>query len=154
MIRNHGLRLSVVLLLASGSAQGAELPAMGDYAYGFPIETQEQADYYEIELPLTLYSSVADPRLRDLGVYDGNGRPCRGSSSLRLRRTASRRSALPSKPSLSAEARLTVRKRSWCFSNRLAKALGWRSSRAPRRCPKPMRGRAPTFWTYAKKSGR
>ncbi len=52
-----------------------EIPAPDAYAYGWPIEPQTPADYYELELPLEVYRSVADPSLRDIGVYNARGEP-------------------------------------------------------------------------------
>jgi len=51
------------------------MPAPDAYAYGWPIELEAPADFYEFELPLEVYRSVADPALRDIGVYNARGEP-------------------------------------------------------------------------------
>lgn len=76
-------RLALLLLIGlgidTGSAQGttgrAEVPPMDGYAWGFQILTREEASFYSVRLPLTVYRSVTDPQLRDAGVYDAAGRP-------------------------------------------------------------------------------
>jgi len=52
-----------------------ELPALSDYAWGFPIRTGDNASFYSVELPLAVNRSVTDPDLRDAGVYNGDGKP-------------------------------------------------------------------------------
>lgn len=63
------------LCLPLGETLAADVPEMGEYAYGFPVQTGQMADYYRLKLPFIVYDSVSDPRLRDLGVYDANGQP-------------------------------------------------------------------------------
>ncbi|MFK7957868.1 MAG: DUF3999 domain-containing protein [Lysobacterales bacterium] len=50
-------------------------PRQDQYAYGFPIQTATEASFYSVELPLEVYQSVSDQRLRDAGVYNANGQP-------------------------------------------------------------------------------
>ena len=50
-------------------------PALSDYAWGFPIQTSENASFYSVELPLEVNQSVTDPDLRDAGVYNSDGKP-------------------------------------------------------------------------------
>ena len=74
------LILSCSLLLsfaadAQTSETAAELPALSDYAWGFPIRTSGNASFYSVELPLEVNRSVTDPDLRDAGVYNGDGKP-------------------------------------------------------------------------------
>jgi len=74
-------RLALLLAGLSGSQllNAAEVPAMGEYAYGFPIRLEQTqaspSDFNSIEIPLILYQSIADPGLRDVGVYDASGQP-------------------------------------------------------------------------------
>lgn len=67
------------LLPFVGNAQSgdtsADVPQLKDYAWGFPIETGGPASFYTVELPLEVNQSVTDPALRDLGVYNSDGRP-------------------------------------------------------------------------------
>lgn len=73
---NHHLSVALLWTTLVGTIGfAAELPPPDAYAYGFAVETTDAADYYEIALPLAVYRSTADPRLRDLGVYDRQGRP-------------------------------------------------------------------------------
>jgi hypothetical protein len=69
--------LGSVLLwaLLSVALNAADLPGRDDYAYGFPLTAGEDSEYYTLELPLDVYRSVADPALRDIGVYNADGQP-------------------------------------------------------------------------------
>ncbi|MDX1404600.1 MAG: DUF3999 family protein [Woeseiaceae bacterium] len=75
------LPLLLVALLAPDllGAQVAEtpqvIPQIRDYAWGFPIETDQVASFYSLELPLEVYRSVSDPALRDAGVFNSEGNP-------------------------------------------------------------------------------
>lgn len=74
------LLVSFVLLFpVAGSAQSgepaADAPKLLDYAWGFPIETGESASFYSVELPLEVNQSVTDASLRDVGVFNSNGKP-------------------------------------------------------------------------------
>jgi hypothetical protein len=57
------------------AAPSRPAPSPSAYAWGWPIEAQGPADYYEFTLPLAVYRSVADPELRDVGVFDARGEP-------------------------------------------------------------------------------
>lgn len=63
------------LSLQLGQTLAADVPEMGEYAYGFPVQIEQAGDYYRLELPYIVYDSVSDPGLRDLGVYDAGGQP-------------------------------------------------------------------------------
>lgn len=72
--------LFVLLLVAyAGAAQtedpSADTPRLSDYAWGFPIEAGEAASFYSVELPIELNRSVADASLRDVGVFNSDGKP-------------------------------------------------------------------------------
>ena len=70
--------LAVVLASAAAAAAPTDrdaVPAAESYAYGWPITPAAPADFYELELPLEVYRAVADPSLRDLGVYNADGEP-------------------------------------------------------------------------------
>ena len=69
----RALLLFAFALLTSAHAQ--DMPGANDYAYGWPVVTEETADFYEIELPLETYQSATNPTLRDLGVYNYDGNP-------------------------------------------------------------------------------
>lgn len=68
---------AVLVLAASGarSAPEEDMPSPLDYAYGWPIEQQSASGFHEFDLNLEVYQSVADPGLRDVGVYDARGEP-------------------------------------------------------------------------------
>jgi hypothetical protein len=78
---NNAVRCAVipcfaVLLCTPGIAQTPpELPALADYAWGFPIQLGGDKSFYSIQLPLQVNQSVSDPQLRDAGVYNAEGRP-------------------------------------------------------------------------------
>ena len=65
----------VLLVPITIGAQSAEIPALSDYAWGFPIEVSEDASFYSVELPLEVNQSVTNPALRDAGVYNSAGNP-------------------------------------------------------------------------------
>lgn len=77
----------------------AEVPALGEYAYGFPIQLQQPPeDFNSIEVPLHLYQSVTDAGLRDVGIYDAAGQP--------VPRVLRPRKQQPAKPEASTPLRL------------------------------------------------
>ncbi len=63
----------LIAIVAFG--QSAEVPPASDYAYGWPVIIDKPADFYEIRLPLEVYQTATDARLRDMGVYNGRGLP-------------------------------------------------------------------------------
>jgi len=65
--------LGLALLAMAGPAKAEEIPASGSYAYGFPITGGEGAEFRAAPVPLSVYRSVTDPGLRDLGVYNAAG---------------------------------------------------------------------------------
>lgn len=74
----RALALGAVLVLAAAGARSAPeetMPSPLDYAWGWPIEQQSTSGFHEFDLPLEVYRSVADPGLRDVGVYDSRGQP-------------------------------------------------------------------------------
>jgi len=69
-------RLAIAGGLVVGLAlEAAELPGRDEYAYGFPLATSGDAEFFAVDLPLDVYRSVADPNLRDVGVYNAEGQP-------------------------------------------------------------------------------
>lgn len=67
-----------VLVLAAAAARSAPeeaMPSPLNYAYGWPIQQPTPAGFHEFDLPIEVYRSVADPGLRDIGVYDARGEP-------------------------------------------------------------------------------
>lgn len=71
------LIVMVAGLLSLQILHAADVPALGEYAFGFPILLPQSPpeDFNSVEVPLLLYQSVTDPGLRDLGVYDAAGQP-------------------------------------------------------------------------------
>jgi Protein of unknown function (DUF3999) len=69
-----GLALAFVAVAASSAADD-RMPAPVDYAYGWTIRQAAPSGFHEFDLPLEVYRSVADPALRDIGVYDARGEP-------------------------------------------------------------------------------
>lgn len=70
--------LGAALFLAAAAARSAPeeaMPSPLDYAWGWPIELQSPTGFHEFDLPLEVYRSVADPGLRDIGIYDARGEP-------------------------------------------------------------------------------
>lgn len=65
----------LLLLAALGSPLTADtLPPRDDYGYRFALTPAGTADFYQVELSPAVYQSVADPLLRDAGVYNAAGR--------------------------------------------------------------------------------
>lgn len=66
-----------VALNAPAAVAGDErvVPRPEDYAYAWPVQAGATYDFYELELTPDVYRTVADPSLRDLGVFDAGGRP-------------------------------------------------------------------------------
>ncbi len=71
----HRLWLGVLLTVIGGLAFPADLPEHDEYAYGFPLTVQGDAEFFAADLPLPVYRSVSDPMLRDAGVYNADGQP-------------------------------------------------------------------------------
>jgi hypothetical protein len=67
--------VSALVLLPCCSWAQDDLPSQDEYAWQFPVNIQEPAEYLEARIPLGVYRSVSDPQLRDLGIYDAQGRP-------------------------------------------------------------------------------
>jgi hypothetical protein len=73
-LRTACLAIAIGLSLAS-VLQAAELPDRDEYAYGFPLAAPGDTEYFFVDLPLDVYRSVADPELRDIGVYNADDQP-------------------------------------------------------------------------------
>ncbi len=56
-------------------ATDERMPLPVDYAYGWPIEQSSPTGFNELDLTLEVYRSVADPGLRDIGIYNARGEP-------------------------------------------------------------------------------
>ncbi len=67
--------LGALLLVAQSAAQTREVPGISDYAYLWPIALDSDNAFHAVELPLEVYESAADGRLRDLGVFNGGDEP-------------------------------------------------------------------------------
>jgi len=48
---------------------------MHDFAYGVELRTDADLPYYTLKLPQYVYSSVTDPALRDMAVFNAAGEP-------------------------------------------------------------------------------
>jgi hypothetical protein len=65
------IRASLLLsLLLAGAVTAAE---PGDYAWGWPLQLQQDAAAHRVELPEAVYRQLRDPRLRDLEVFNAAG---------------------------------------------------------------------------------
>lgn len=58
---------------AFGQAWQDTLPELDNYAWAFPVSSDEPASFYRTPLPYEVYVFAADPQLRDLGVYNAAG---------------------------------------------------------------------------------
>lgn len=67
------LGLAALFLAVRAFAQ-SDIPAEEEYAYRFPLHIEQPAEFVETDLPLEVYRSVTDSSMRDLGVYNANGR--------------------------------------------------------------------------------
>ena len=65
----------VAIAAVAATPASDTVPAAEAYAFGWPIEPEAPADFYELELSLEVYRSVTDPGLRDIGVYNARGEP-------------------------------------------------------------------------------
>ncbi|MEO0997387.1 MAG: DUF3999 family protein [Pseudomonadota bacterium] len=68
------LALLAAVALVPGAA-AAEALSPNEFASGFAITADAQADIYAVELQLEVYGQLTDPGLRDLAVFDGAARP-------------------------------------------------------------------------------
>ena len=68
---------AIVLLLAvmwgAQLAAADEVAPTNTYAWHFPLEVEPGAEFLAAELPLSVYRSVTDSALRDIGVYNASG---------------------------------------------------------------------------------
>lgn len=64
----------LALLLTDCALPQGDIPAEDAYAYRFPLHIEQPAEFLAAELPLEVYGSVSDSSLRDLGVYNAEGR--------------------------------------------------------------------------------
>ena len=73
----HYCRMLLAGLVAAciASAIADELPARDEYAYGFGLETQGDEEFFGLAVPIPVYRSVVDPKMRDAGVYNADGQP-------------------------------------------------------------------------------
>jgi hypothetical protein len=71
----RGMLSGALLLVPAGSALAQELPESGEYAYSFPLNLQDDREFFSLDVPLEVYRSVSDPTLRDAGVYNAGGQP-------------------------------------------------------------------------------
>ncbi|MGB5248571.1 MAG: DUF3999 family protein [Gammaproteobacteria bacterium] len=77
-MNSRTLAICSLLLAWSGAVASdspGELPDISDYAWGFPVQTVGEHDFYSVTLPLEFNQSVSDPQMRDAGVYDARGNP-------------------------------------------------------------------------------
>lgn len=70
-----GLLSFPTALYAQSPDTSTDTPELDDYAWGFPIDVNEDASFYAVELPLEVNQSVTDPALRDAGVFNSDGNP-------------------------------------------------------------------------------
>jgi hypothetical protein len=63
----------LTLLLFALAAQAASPPERDEYAWGFPLSIAGEEGFYRARVPLSVYRSVTDARLRDSGVYNASG---------------------------------------------------------------------------------
>ncbi|MEX0706326.1 MAG: DUF3999 family protein [Woeseia sp.] len=70
-----GAVLAAVFTGAGAQTLQNTLPELNNYAWGFPVRTDEASSFYRIELPLAVNQSSADAGLRDIAVYNAAGEP-------------------------------------------------------------------------------
>lgn len=75
MIRRSAYVVALSLCALSSAQSSDSVPKMNDYAWGFPIQIGNGTGLYSVELPLVVYQSATDSRLRDAGVYNADGKP-------------------------------------------------------------------------------
>ncbi len=64
---------ALTVVAAPAAEDVAAIPAPDDYAWGWTVEGAGNSDFHEVILPLEVYQSSADSRLRDLAVFNGDG---------------------------------------------------------------------------------
>ena len=69
------LMIWIILMANAGLSAAAELPGRGEYAFGFPLLTEGDSEFFTVDLPIAVYQSVADSALRDAGVFNADGQP-------------------------------------------------------------------------------
>lgn len=69
------MKLSVLLgiLLLLGQPLSAGALTRGDFAYGFELQMQEQGAIFQLPLPEKIYTTVVQPDLADIRVFNGAG---------------------------------------------------------------------------------
>jgi len=67
--------LALLLSLATWGTQAANIPDRDDYAWGFPLSVTGDQGFHTANVPLSVYRSATDARLRDTGVYNTSGQP-------------------------------------------------------------------------------
>jgi hypothetical protein len=67
------LMILTVLMILSTLSVASELPERGEYAFGFPLITEGDSEFFTLDLPTLVYRSVSDPSLRDAGVFNADG---------------------------------------------------------------------------------
>jgi len=72
---HNRILLSTLVAGFVASVIANELPDRADYAYGFGLETQGDSEFFGVDIPIAVYRSVADSRMRDAGVYNADGQP-------------------------------------------------------------------------------
>ena len=70
-----GIACGTLLLPLPANAQTAAngVADASDYVWGFPIETEGDASFYSLQLPIEVNRSVTDAQLRDAGVFNAQG---------------------------------------------------------------------------------
>ena len=61
------------LLLTALGAYAANIPERDEYAWGFPLSVAGEEGFHAATVPLAVYRSATDTRLRDTGVYNASG---------------------------------------------------------------------------------
>ncbi len=67
--------VGVFAMVLMSFAFAQDVAESAGYAWGFSIHAQDDASFYAAKIPLAVYRSASDSRLRDLGIYNAAGDP-------------------------------------------------------------------------------
>jgi len=71
-MKNLVIALTLCAILSPLASHAAD-PSMHDFAYGVELRTEGDAPFYRLRLPQYVYSTVTDPGLRDMAVFNADG---------------------------------------------------------------------------------
>jgi len=111
--------LGLVFLVGSVTA-AEQVLRPSDFALGIPLQHDEGLPYFEIELPELAYRTATDPALRDIRIFDADGRVLRhfvAPTDNETERAFTARTALPIFPVTESASAVSIRESITVASN-------------------------------------